>query len=673
MNWDATREPNFHQVHLDLTGLEPLPGLRSKMTRRGFLRLSLGGLIGTVLGSLPGCTSESPPITHPSIFLTPEDLPRLRESLSQPAIVPWYTSLLAHCDRWLGEPSLALPTLQDNETTSGKQRLESRLLRTARMAQGRILSLAFAGLLTGHKTYTDRARLELLNVINDWPAWTNSSRSCDLMTAETSFAVGVGYDWLYDVLSVEERKRVQKGLLEKGFNRYLQAIREGASWIRAYHNWNAVLNGGFGTAALAVRRDVPRAAEVLSQSRRLLERFYSHLGADGGWDEGTGYWAYAMSYALRFETALLAATGEDNGAFQRPGMARTGYFPIFFNPGGVPASFGDNPNLAAEPILYLLSNHFDNPAFTWYADTYGFQLARQDGWPREVFAILWRQGTSIPNPPPLPAVQPYLDIGWASLASGWPKPEIYLSFKSGDLSANHAHLDLNSFQLIAWGEPLAIDPGPAEYSEEYFGIERWQIYPATTAAHNCVLIEGRGQTPGSKGKIVNWEEQPRYTYLVGDASSAYSPNIRVCRRHLVFVDRRYFVLLDEIVAADPVSIEMRLHTHAQIHLEGRQAILQGQRAQLQVVNTAQDWEISMNPGQLVPAETVLFLRTPDRSPTWAISAVLYPFQNGQPAAVVRTDVADQRMALEVTHAHQSDEIVFELRHGRWMFTAVTTL
>ncbi len=652
---------------------DDIPDSPPTISRRTFLRLTIGGLVGITLSSLPGCNHTPPRTQPPTLFLTPADLPRLRERVQHPAVTPWYSRLIARCDRWLGEPFLALPAGQEDEPARGKQRLESRLLRAARNVQGRILSLAFAGLLSGNNSYSDRARLELLNVIDNWPSWTNSDRTCDLMSAETSFAVAVGYNWLYDVLSHDERKRVRKGLSDKGFNRYLQAIREGASWTRAYHNWNAVLNGGFGTAALAVMTEMPRAAEVLSQSRRLLERFYTHLGADGGWDEGPGYWAYAMSYALRFEAALLPAVGEDNGAFQRPGMARTGYFPLFFNPGGIPASFGDNPNLAAEPILYLLASRFDNADFTWYADTYGPQLARHDNWPREVFAILWRPATPIQHPPRLPVTQPYLDIGWAALASRWPDPEIYLSFKSGDLSANHTHLDLNSFQLIAWGEPLAVDLGPPEYAEEYFGTDRWQFYQATTAAHNCILIDGRGQTPGTKGKIVNWEEQPRYTYLIGDASDAYDPGTRVCRRHLVFIDRRYFVLLDEIVAAAPVSVEARLHTYARVSQEGHQAVLVGQRAKLQVVSAVLDWDTLNNPAHLDPPETVLVLRPAERSPTWALPAVLYPLQIGQPPATVRAEVTDTRIALQVAGEGQTDESVFELRHGRWLFTGVKTL
>ena len=53
------------------------------------------------------------------------------------------------------------------------------------------------------------------------------------------------------------------------------------------------------------------------------------------------------------------------------------------------------------------------------------------------------------------------EIGWAAMADHWPSPSLYVSAKTGDLSAHHSQHDMNSLQVQVDGEMLLADRGAA--------------------------------------------------------------------------------------------------------------------------------------------------------------------------------------------------------------------
>ena len=89
-----------------------------------------------------------------------------------------------------------------------------RLLGVSRMALYRISTLSMAYRVTGERRYLDRALRELKAVcaFSDW----NPSHFLD--TGEMSLAVAIGYDWLYDGLSDDERRGIREGLARNGLD-----------------------------------------------------------------------------------------------------------------------------------------------------------------------------------------------------------------------------------------------------------------------------------------------------------------------------------------------------------------------------------------------------------------------------------------------------------------------
>jgi hypothetical protein len=112
----------------------------------------------------------------------------------------------------------------------------------------RVYTLALLHRLDGDQRYAERAWQELAAAAN-FPDW-NPRHFLD--TAEMTHAFAIGYDWLYDVWTPEQRGELQRAMVEKGLKPATKVYHANNGWARARHNWNQVCNGGIGLGALAL-------------------------------------------------------------------------------------------------------------------------------------------------------------------------------------------------------------------------------------------------------------------------------------------------------------------------------------------------------------------------------------------------------------------------------------
>lgn len=611
------------------------------------------------------------PMTHPSVLVKKEDLPELRRKCQAEPFKSQYTGLLAACDRWLTGPPSGPEVDARNNGVAGFT------VSAGRKFQGRALGLSLAWLLTDDRRYLERAKTEIFAVIDDPHDWVDPFHRpliCDLVTGEMSAAVGLAYDMLYDGLTDAERDRILAGLRRKGLQPYLTQLDRKGWWAQCTHNWNSVVNGGCFVGAVATRDRVPEAARILTDARANIQPFFRHWGADGGWDEGTGYWYYGTSYAMLYLVAAESAELPTDGWLDSEVMKQTGAFPTYFNPGGVTCNFGDSSSRAAGPLMYELGRRYGDGRLIEYADRWGLRPTREGG-PDAVLTILWRPEEIPATRHPAGNLKVFSGIHWAAMFDRWPDPDIYLAYKSGDLGANHTHLDLNSFQLVAFGEKLIVDTGNPPYSHEYFSDARWKMYQVGSAGHNCVLVNGGGHLPRRRGTIGDARQEAGYAYLVGDASRAYDRGVERARRHVVFVRQRYFVLLDEVTTDEPAQVQLVFHTYSPVDAQTR--LIRGERATLAVESASPvqlKFELLENPEKLNPAENVLRTSTVGPSSETAIATLLYPARKGEPVhrrfALVRKD--DGALEATVEDAGSTDVIRFERTDDGWALKSVSS-
>ena len=620
---------------------------------------------------------------HPRLLFGAADVAAIKERAKDPSLQPFAKRLIERAEWQLHAPPI-IPSITKRGEPDPPG--EQKGIASARALQGRVLTYCMAFTLTGDRRYRDAAVAELRHAIEDWRIWVDTAHSppYDLMTGELCLTFGLAYDWLYHDLAGEERAMLRRGVERRGLQAYLDAANQPKrpSYFTAQHNWNPVCNGGAAVLALSLEGESELSDPALKIAVPGMDRYWDHLGEDGGWDEGTGYWTYGHRYAF-ISAEALRRSGRPGGPerFARAGARRTGYFPLVFNPGAaLTAGFGDSNGRVSDPILYLLGREYRNPDFIWFQDRAGLRPPDRDGWPQESLSILWRPVSEPWLPerqsnfkPAIPPAYMFPSIGWAFMSPSQPDPPFFLSFKNGSLAANHTHLDLNHVNVGFGDTMLAVELGSRPYPADYFGAKRFTYYELTTAGHNTVLVGGKGQVQGRQGKLIGPVSGTRFEELTGVADGAYErPTTRV-RRHVVFVDKRYWVLVDEVETPQPDTVQLRFHTYGDVQrmADGVWTLAHGGGV-LDVAFAAADGtlgaEVETPLGWTRPVK-VLSITASEPRAEHAIVTVLRPHGRG-PSQTTGVRVSRSQSGLNV--AVGADRLQFERTPDGWRISGVSS-
>src|SRR5262249_29762999 len=329
-----------------------------------------------------------------------------------------------------------------------------------------------------------------------------------------------------------------------------------------------------------------------------------------------------------------------------------------------------------DPIFYLLGRTYHDPAFIWFRDRAPLPAVGAGGWPQEAFALLWRPA----NEPWLPEAQrnyqPQLDplfvfpaIGWAMMTAHQPDPPFFLALKNGSLAANHTHLDLNHISVGYGDTMLAVELGSRPYPGDYFSPRRYSYYEITTAGHNTVLIGGKGQLQAKQGKLLGPFKGGGYEALTGVADGTYEVATTRVRRHAIFVNKRFWVLLDEIQTPDLETAEVRFHTYGKVAepTAGHWSFEQGDAA-LDIVTPNNEISGGLEaPAGWIRPVTVLSLKAMAPAREHTLITVLQP-RSRQSPALGRVVARQSREELIVTV--ESVQVTFDRTADGWQIRNV---
>lgn len=613
-------------------------------------------------------SSQPPAVTTPRLLFTREELSRMRGRATHPQLVRFRDAVMTRADICLTAPPIVPSVTARGEPDPPG---EDKGLACARALQGRVFSLGMAWELTGESRYLESAVTQLGHAVREWRIWVDTAHQppFDLMTGELSLTFGVAIDWLLAAADPAQRAALVDGVVRRALDPYLEAIERPSppGWHTAHHNWNTVCNGGAVMLALALQPasdgtgSLPaspataptladKSARVLARAVPAMDQYWNHLGDDGGWDEGTGYWRYGHRYALMAAEALRR-TGHPAGdaVFARSGVRRTGYFPIVFNPGRtLAAGFGDSNSRASDAIFYFLGARYQDPAFIWHQDRVPMNPSRV-GWADEALALVWRPVDEPWLPerqvnfrPDLPTAAVFPSIGWALLAPAQPDPPHFVSFKNGSLAANHTHLDLNHVSFGIGEEMLLIELGNRPYPADYFRADRrYTYYEIGTRGHNTVLVGGRGQVHRREGRLLPLVERAGVRVLTGVADNAYEVPVPVARRHVCTLDNgQTYLVIDEIETPEPQPIELRWHTSGTwAPGAGGQAVVRGSTARAAVsvacTGAAPTMAVQTPDGWIRPVSVLSVLAAPARK--HLVATLILPNQDTAPMVRLTAD------------------------------------
>ena len=205
------------------------------------LLLTVAGALGAIAGIKDGIPMERLSSSHPRLLVGREQFAALKQNAQAPAGQALAARIRHDAELILGYPP------------QPREMIGRRLLSASRNVLYRVNTLAVAFRLTGKREYADRAIREMLNAASysDW----NPSHFLDV--GEMTLAVAVGYDWLYELLTPEQRSAIELAIIDKGLKPSFQGKQ---GWVRGTNNWNAVCHAGMVAGALAVADREPELA-----------------------------------------------------------------------------------------------------------------------------------------------------------------------------------------------------------------------------------------------------------------------------------------------------------------------------------------------------------------------------------------------------------------------------
>ena len=506
---------------------------------------------------------------HPRLILPDADIDRVRALVRDNALARRiYGDLERESERLLTAP------------VSEYRLVGPRLRAVARRIRDRVGTLAIMYRLTLREPYLRRAVAELkaAAAFRDW----NPALFSD--TADMAHAFALGYDWLYNALSTDERAWMRDAVATKAFDPALPVYQRDTGWPRDHYNVNMVANAGLGMAALAMAGDkvndsdqavTDKCGAVLRAVLESLPHGLSTYGIEGSWPEGLAYWEAVTRDVSAFFHSLQTALGNDYGLSSFHGVDRAGRFRIHMTgPTGKMFNFGDAAeDIGLSPEMFWMARRFAVSAYAWSEqkalDRYGHP---------DAYDLAWFDANAKPPQQQSPAWPPdaiFRGLDIACFRSAWDDPNaIYLAVKGGDNKDPHAHLDLGSFVLDAGGVRWAADLGTDDYDlPGYLGRQRWTYYRTKTESHNTLLIDDQNQDTRAEARITRQDFAPDFSWVQIELGRANPGRVRQWTRRFALVQRQAVLMEDSVRCEQPVEVIWGMMTDADITLGGQTATL----------------------------------------------------------------------------------------------------
>jgi Heparinase II/III-like protein len=577
---------------------------------------------------------------HPRLILLDSDLDRVRGLVrDNPLAHRIYLDLEKESERLL--------TVAPTEYKLVGPRLRAQ----SRRVLDRVATLSLMYRITQREPYQRRAMAELRAAagFRDW----NPAVFAD--TAEMTHAFAIGYDWLYNVLSPEERALIRDAIVTKAFDQAIPIYQRETGWTRTAFNANIICNAGMGLGALAIAGDASvvgdapgdkaapdksiddKCSAVLRYAFDSIPHGLATYGVEGAWPEGPTYWESVTMYACAFFAALQTALGNDYGLSASHGVDRAGRFRIFMTgPTGKVFNFADAVEDAGlAPEMFWLAKRFGNPVFAWSEQ----KLLEHSTHP-DAYDLVWfdRDAKSPQQPPAWALDAIFRGVDISCFRSAWDDPNaLYLAVKGGDNKGPHADLDLGTFVLDAGGVRWASDLGLDDYDlPGYLGRQRWSYYRTRTEAHNTLLVDDQNQDLRAEARITRQEFAPDFSWVQIDLSRANPGKVKQWQRRFAMAQRQAVLIADSVRCDQPVEIIWGMMTDAEITVTGQTALLRKNGWNLAAeIRTPRHAVFDVAPVRSSPPQAAnpnfrkLVVRLGDKVTELDLTIVLTPYRDGQ--------------------------------------------
>ena len=469
--------------------------------------------------------------------------------------------ILKRGDEMIGEPLVEHEVMSD-------------MLHISRKALERIYYLSYAWRMTGNDQYAARAEKEMLNVANfkDW----NPIHFLDV--AEMTFALSIGYDWLYSYLPESTKRVVREAIIEKGIN---ESVPETATdkrnykWLKKVNNWNQVCNTGMIFGAIATYEYNPElSAKIIQRGIQLVrDKAMAEYLPVGNFPEGYTYWSYGTSFNVMLIDALEKCLGSSFGMTDNKGFMNTGNYILNMTTQNLGCfAYSDCGNVTMSLPVFWFAKRNNDSNLAW-GEMQKYRYMKENGQTDRAFSVrflpsvlLWACTETMKNPQ-VPTQRLYVGEGTtpvAILRNHWQgKDEIFVGLKGGTCSYNHAHMDIGSFVMYRGANQWAKDAGIQAYhsllqqginlGDRSQNSSRWDAFRFGNKIHNVIIFSDVPQLVKGKAKIDTYGDSDHLIFASSDLTSINEGLVKEYKRGVAIVENRYVVIRDEITNIDKIN------------------------------------------------------------------------------------------------------------------------
>ena len=341
----------------------------------------------------------------------------------------------------------------------------------------------------------------------------------DLFTAETSATLSWTYYFFkdeFDKVTPEIGRRI-----EYEINRRIIAptLERSDFWWMGFgdrknlNNWTPWIVSNWLTTSLIMEKNPDRRAKSVFRAMQCLDNFLNIYPADGGCDEGPGYWSVAGGSLFDCLELLFNASAGKINLYQNALIHNIGSYidkvyisdPYYINFADASAKIHPNAD-----IIYRFGDRVSDETMKEFAayvaskeDFNGYSGGNSLG--RMLNAVFSYE--KVKN---YQAKEPLIDGFWlpdievfgARSQAGTVKG-LYLAGKGGNNAESHNHNDVGNFIVYYNGQPVIIDVGVEEYRKETFSKDRYKIWTMQSQYHTLPTINDVMQEAGGEFKAQN--------------------------------------------------------------------------------------------------------------------------------------------------------------------------
>ncbi len=516
------------------------------------------------------------PKSHPRLFMRPENLGRLRE-LAQGKMKPQYDRLVRECDRIMTRPpATAEPpkypegTIRNSDPWRkiwwGNRTYTIRALNSA-------ATLAFTRLLGGPEKYGIEAKRILLECAKWDPKGSTGYRYNDEAGMPYNYYFSRTYTFVNDLLNEQEKELCRKVMKVRGDEMYQHLCPRhlwrpyGSHANRAWHF--------LGEVGIAFLGEVDGAEDWVWFATNVFFNVYPVWSDDdGGWHEGSSYWASYQNRFTWWADVMREAMGIN--AFDKPFYSQAGYYPMYLMPPGkVGGGLGDltarRTAKSNVPLVSTFAAQDQNGHWQWYVE--------QLGGPEPAGGYIGFIRGGLPKvkatlPSDLPNSRLFAGTGQAYLNTSLTDASnsVQVVFKSSPFGTqSHGYEANNSFLLWAYGKRLLIRTG----RRDSYGSKHHTVWMWSTRSVNNITVNGKGQsrrTSKAQGEIIAFKTTPEVDIVIGEAADAYETPLERFTRAIIFVKPELVIVFDRLEAKEPSTYEYWLHAVNKINIKGQRQI-----------------------------------------------------------------------------------------------------